>query len=139
MYGAEKEGTEGHLTFKAFSKTGFLQDLASCKAVMATAGFTLMTESFYLRKPYLALPMRGQFEQEINGFLLARLQYGINLRRATTEAVGNFLYRLPDFAENLKTYQAKDNSAIKARLAELLADNCALARDFHGRRKRLIP
>ena len=139
VYGAEKEGAEGHLTFKTFSKTGFLHDLASCKAVMATAGFTLMTESFYLRKPYLALPMRGQFEQEINGFLLARLQYGINLRRATSEAVGNFLYRLPDFAENLKTYQAQDNSAIKARLAEFLADNCALARDFHGKRKRLIP
>jgi uncharacterized protein (TIGR00661 family) len=139
VYGAGKKGTEGHLTFKAFSKTGFLYDLASCKAVMATAGFTLMTESFYLRKPYLALPMRGQFEQEINGFLLARLQYGINLRRATTEAVGNFLYRLPDFAENLKTYQVQDNSAIKARLAELLAHNCALARDFHRKRKRLIP
>ncbi|MDH3797988.1 MAG: hypothetical protein OES70_05090 [Desulfobacterales bacterium] len=139
VYGAAKEGAEGHLTFKAFSKTGFLRDLASCKAVMATAGFTLMTESFYLRKPYLALPMRGQFEQEINGFLLARLQYGINLRRITTEAVGNFLYRLPDFAENLKTYPAQDNSAIKARLAELLADNCAFARDFHRKRRRLIP
>ena len=59
--------TEGlHITYKPFSKDGFLQDLASCKAVMATAGFTLMTESFYLRKPYLTLPMRGQFEQEIN-------------------------------------------------------------------------
>ncbi|MGI9570656.1 MAG: hypothetical protein ACR2PH_13200, partial [Desulfobulbia bacterium] len=81
----------------------------------------------------------GQFEQEINGFLLARLQYGINLRRAATEAVGNFLYRLPDYAENLKTYRAQDNSAIKARLAELLADNGALARDFHKKRKRLIP
>ena len=139
VYGSEKEGPEGHLTYKGFSKTGFLHDLATCKAVMATAGFTLMTESFYLRKPYLALPMRGQFEQEINGFLLARLQYGINLRRATTEAVGNFLYRLPDFVENLEAYQAEDNSAIKARLTELLADNCALARDFHGKRKRLIP
>jgi len=139
VYGAGKEGSDGHLTFKAFSKTGFLHDLASCKAVMATAGFTLMTESFYLRKPYLAMPMRGQFEQEINGFLLARLKYGINLRRVTIEAVGNFLYRLPDFAENLKAYQVQDNSAIKARLAELLVDNCALARDFHGKRQRLIP
>ena len=139
VYGAGKEGSDGHLTFKAFSKTGFLHDLASCKAVMATAGFTLMTESFYLRKPYLAMPMRGQFEQEINGILLALLKYGINLRRVTIEAVGNFLYRLPDFAENLKTYRAQDNSAIKARLSELLADNCALARDFHGKRKRLIP
>ena len=139
VYGAGKEGTDGHLTFKPFSKTGFLNDLASCKAVMATAGFTLMTESFYLRKPYLALPMRGQFEQEINGFLLARLQYGINLRRISPEAIGNFLYRLPDFSENLKTYQAQDNSAIKAKLAELLDDDCALARDFHRKRARLIP
>jgi len=139
VYGAGKEGADGHLTFKSFSKTDFLHDLASCKAVMATAGFTLMTESFYLRKPYLAMPMRGQFEQEINGFLMALLKYGINLRRVTIEAVGNFLYRLPEFAENLKTYRAQDNSAIKARLSELLADNCALARDFHGKRKRLIP
>ena len=106
---------------------------------MATAGFTLMTESFYLRKPYLALPMRGQFEQEINGFLLARLKYGVNLKHPTSEAIGNFLYRIPDFAENLKSYQARDNSAIKARLAELLADNGALARDFHAKRMRLIP
>jgi uncharacterized protein (TIGR00661 family) len=126
------------MTFKAFSKQGFLNDLASCKAVMATAGFTLMTESFYLRKPYLALPMRGQFEQEINAFLLARLKYGINLRRTNSETVGHFLYRLPDFVENLKTYQARDNSAIKARLAELLDDNCALAKDFHRKRARLI-
>ncbi len=92
-----------------------------------------------LRKPYLALPMRGQFEQEINGFLLARLKYGINLRRTNSEAIGHFLYRLPDFAENLKTYQARDNRAIKARLAELLDDNCALAKEFHCRRTRLIP
>ncbi len=139
VYGAEKEGTVGHLQFKPFSKTGFLADLASCKAVMATAGFTLMTESFYLRKPYLALPMRGQFEQEINGFLLAHLKYGVNLRRPTSEAVGHFLYRIPDFTESLKTYAAQDNRAIKAKLSELLDDNGALARDFHSKRMRLIP
>ncbi len=139
VYGAGKEGTDGHLTFKPFSKSGFLHDLTTCKAVMATAGFTLMTESFYLRKPYLALPMQGQFEQEINGFLLARLKYGVNLRRPSSEAIGHFLYRIPDFAENLKAYPAQDNSAIKARLCELLEDNCALAADFHGKRMRLIP
>jgi UDP:flavonoid glycosyltransferase YjiC (YdhE family) len=139
VYGAGKEGSDGHLTFKSFSKAGFLNDLASCKAVMATAGFTLMTESFYLRKPYLALPMHGQFEQEINAFLLARLKYGINLRRTNSEAVGHFLYCLPDFVKNLKTYQARDNSAIKDRLAELLDDNCALAKEFHRKRARLLP
>jgi uncharacterized protein (TIGR00661 family) len=52
---------------------GFLHDLARCKGVIATAGFTLITESLHLGKPYLALPMRGQFEQELNALLLAEL------------------------------------------------------------------
>ena len=103
---------------------------------MATAGFTLMTEAFYLRKPYLALPMRGQFEQELNAYLLARLKYGLNLRRVRTEAIGNFLYRLPEYADNLKAYRAEDNSAIKAMLGELLADNCLRAREFYNKRRQ---
>ena len=63
-----------------------------------TTGFQKLK---HLRKPYLALPMRGQFEQELNAFWLAKLNYGINLRRTRSEAVGNFLYRLPDFKESL--------------------------------------
>ena len=106
---------------------------------MATAGFTLLTESFYLKKPYLALPMQGQFEQEINGFLMAKLNYGINLRRVNSGAIGNFLYRIPDFKDNLAGYQAQDNSRIKDKLAELLDDNCSVAREFHRKRTRLIP
>lgn len=139
VYGYDRNDRDGHITYKPFSKEGFLQDLASCKAVMATAGFTLMTESFFLRKPYLALPMRGQFEQEINGVLMAKLNYGINLRRVNAAAIGNFLYRLPDYKQELGGYPAKDNRRIKARLEDLLADNCAVARKFHHRRSRLIP
>jgi uncharacterized protein (TIGR00661 family) len=139
VYGYDRDDTEDHITYKPFSKDGFLQDLASCKAVMATAGFTLMTESFYLRKPYLALPMRGQFEQEINGLLLAKLIYGINLRRVNVEAIGNFLYRLPDFQDNLMNYNLEDNRAIKAKLEELLDNHCAIAWKYHRKRTRLIP
>jgi uncharacterized protein (TIGR00661 family) len=139
VYGCDRNDTDGPIIYKPFSREGFLQDLASCKAVMATAGFTLMTESFHLRKPYLALPMRGQFEQEINGFLLAELHYGINLRRVNFEAIGNFLYRVPDFKQSLNSYQVQDNSLIKARLEELLDNNCALAWAYHQKRSRLIP
>ncbi len=139
VYGYDREAHEDHITFKPFSKSGFLQDLTTCKAVMATAGFTLMTESFHLQKPYLALPMRGQFEQEINGYLLARLGYGINLRRVNATAIGNFLYRIPDYKKKLKTYAAEDNTRIKFRLAELLDNDCAVAREFHHRRTRVIP
>ena len=135
IYGYDRNEQEGNLVFKPFSREGFLVDFASCKAVMATAGFTLMTEAFFLRKPYLALPMRGQFEQELNAHWLAKLNYGINLRRVRSEAVGNFLYRVPDFKNNLNDYRAVDNSAIKDQLEELLDDNCALAREYHRKRK----
>ena len=62
VYGCGDDREEGHLLFKSPSRDGFLQDLAACKAVMATAAYTLITEALHLRKPYLALPMRGQFE-----------------------------------------------------------------------------
>ena len=136
VYGYNREEQEGHIVYKPFSEEGFLQDLAGCKAVMATAGFTLMTEAFYLHKPYLALPMRGQFEQELNAYQLARLKYGINLRRIRTEAIGNFLYRLPDYQRNLNTYRAEDSSAIKAMLGALFEDDCMRAREFHDRRRK---
>ena len=137
VYGYDRSDRDGSIVYKRFSEHGFLEDLASCKAVMATAGFTLMTESFYLRKPYLALPMRGQFEQELNAFWMAKLNYGINLRRIRSEAVGNFLYRLPDFRKRLDDYHAADNSAIKVKLGELLENNCALAKEYHFNRKKL--
>jgi uncharacterized protein (TIGR00661 family) len=135
VYGYDCNDRDGGIVYKNFSEVGFLEDLASCKAVMATAGFTLMTESFYLRKPYLALPMRGQFEQELNAFWMAKLEYGTNLRRIRSEAVANFLYHLPDYEEKLNDYHAADNSAIKAALAEFLDNNCALVKEYHFRRK----
>lgn len=134
VYGYDRSDSEGPLAFKPFSREGFLRDLAAAKAVIATAGFTLISEALYLAKPYLALPMQGQFEQELNAFQLEQLGYGKNVAEATAEAIGDFLYRLSDYRERLREYQAGDNSQIKAKLDELLADGCALAREFHQRR-----
>ena len=53
-----------------------------------------MTEALHLRKPMLALPMGGQFEQELNAHLLDDLNYGKNGRTADSESIGDFLYRL---------------------------------------------
>ena len=136
VYGYDREAQEGNLEFRPFSREGFLADLARCKAVMATAGFTLMTESLHLRKPYLALPMRGQFEQELNALLLNELGYGRNGREIDAEGVADFLYRLPEFDERLQGYESTDNGAILSKLDELLADDCALARRHHARRTK---
>jgi len=134
VYGSGREGVDGCLRYRPFSGDGFLDDLAGARAVLATAGFTLISESLYLRKPYLALPMQGQFEQQLNGFQLQRLGYGVSVDEPSQEAVGNFLYRLPDYRQRLQTYIAADNSAILAKLDELLDDGCAQARAYHARR-----
>ena len=135
VYGAGREGEEGNLTFRSFSLDGFLADLASSKAVISTAGFTLMTEALHLGKPLLSLPMGGQFEQELNAHLLDDLNYGKNGRMADSESIGDFLYRLPEYQSSLKHYPAQDNSSILTKLDDLLANDCALAHEYHDKRK----
>lgn len=135
VYGTERSGSKGNLVFKSFSRTDFLRDLAACRAVMATAGFTLITEALHLGKPYLAMPMKGQFEQELNGFLLESLGYGKNCPRVSAETIGDFLYRLPEYRDRLKNYRTAGNKEITFKLDELLADDCALALDYHQARK----
>jgi len=138
IYGFNEDRLEDNLTYKTFSRDGFLQDLAGCKAVIATAGFTLMTESFYLGKPYLALPMKGQFEQVLNGLMLDELKYGRSSLDLEKENISAFLYDIPEYTKNLKNYEHKDNNAITQMLDNLLADDLALLLEFHDKRKTIF-
>lgn len=87
-----------NLTFRA-PGPGFLGDLASCRAVVCTAGFTLLSEALWLGKPVLALPNRGFFEQALNA---------LYLREAGGEAVFGRLRpdRLERFLAGLPTVEA---------------------------------
>ena len=58
------------------SRPGFLADLAECRAVVATAGFTLLSEALHLGKPVLAVPNKGFFEQAVNALALADMNRG---------------------------------------------------------------
>lgn len=109
LYGFERAGKERNLEFKKFSASGFLDDLASARAVIATAGFTLLGEALHLRKPLLALPMKGQFEQELNAFLLGRQGWGKDGRETTREMLGDFLFRVPEYQAALESYPRQDN------------------------------
>ncbi len=136
VYGYDRSDRDGNLHYRSFDPVGFLDDLASSKAVVATAGFTLISEALYLRKPYLALPMTRQFEQQVNGHALEKLGYGMNVRTFSADAVARFLDRVPEYATRLQGYDATGNHAIEAKLDELLASDAALARDFHRRRRQ---
>jgi uncharacterized protein (TIGR00661 family) len=134
VYGYDRSDRTGVISFKPFSREGFLRDLATAKAVMGTAGFTLISEALYLKKPFMAMPMQGQFEQQLNAFQLQRLGYGKCAPDVVPEVIGDFLYRLPEYAERLQDYRPGDNRAIKNKLDELLGDECALVREVHRQR-----
>lgn len=61
-----------NVVFKQPDVEGFLIDLASSRAVIATAGYTLTSEALWLGKPLLVLPNGGIFEQTLNAIMLER-------------------------------------------------------------------
>jgi len=136
VYGYDRRDQDANLTFKLPSKQGFLDDLASSQAVIATAGFTLISEALYLKKPYLAMPMEGQYEQQLNGFWLEQLGLGRNAPEINEDVIGAFLYRLPEFNCVLESHESKGNMKIQAKLDELMQNNGQQLKEFHNRRKR---
>lgn len=69
-YGLRAETAPPNVTLRSSSRSGFLRDLAACRAVVSTSGFTLLSEALHLGKPVLTLPNRGFFEQALNAFAL---------------------------------------------------------------------
>ncbi len=102
VYGYNKKIKKGNLEFK--TRESFLIDLKNCKAIIATAGFTLMSEALYLKKPYLALPLSGQFEQVLNALFLKKAGFGDYSEKLSEEGVGDFLKDLKKYEKNLKKH-----------------------------------
>jgi uncharacterized protein (TIGR00661 family) len=128
-YGFGTEGQDGNIMFKKPSMDGFLRDLASSKAVIANAGFSLVSEALYLGKPYLAMPVKNQFEQTFNAYYVDKLGYGAWWKELSKERVESFLFNLPVYAENLNGYQRTGNGALLAKLDELISSYTAKARN----------
>jgi uncharacterized protein (TIGR00661 family) len=119
-YGFGKEGAQGNILYKKPSMAGFLEDLASCRAIIANAGFSLVSEALHLGKPYLAVPVKHQFEQIFNAYYLEKNGYGAFWDELNKERVESFLFNLPQYSENLRAYPRQDNSALFAKLDELV-------------------
>jgi uncharacterized protein (TIGR00661 family) len=120
IYGAAQDRSVENLSFRTFSSEGFLDDLRTARAVIAGGGFSLMSEAVSLRVPMLAVPIDGQYEQELNARYLQKLGYGSWERKLTRAAVRSFLDRTPEFEESLAAYEPRDNGMLFACLDELV-------------------
>lgn len=124
LYGRPgREGTEKNVTFRPFSDTGFIEDLRTARAVIATGGFSLMSEAIHLGVPMLARPIQGQFEQEMNALYLRKLGYGDMTESLSPEVLESFLARTPSFEEALLCYPRQPDNNILFRCLDELLDN----------------
>ncbi len=115
-YGFGTAGQEANLLFKPAGLSEFLQDLTTGKAVIANSGFSLLSEALHLGKPFLACPVRRQFEQVFNAHYVAKMGYGAAWEELNKERIEAFLFNLDSYRRNLASYPRQDNSALFAKL-----------------------
>ncbi len=120
IYGYNLEKKEKNIEFK---KRGaeFIKDLEKCKAIIATSGFTLISEALYLKKPYFAIPLKGQFEQLLNSLFLKESGFGEYSEEPTKKEITNFLSQTNEYKKRLTKYKTNPKEIFKV-LDKILKD-----------------
>lgn len=101
-----------------------MDDLVRCHAVISNAGNQLIGEAYYLEKPVLALPESGNFEQQVNGYLIDASGGGISRDpdQFDSQDLFEFLKRVSELRENLKHIDACGNRTAIAAIERFLSE-----------------
>lgn len=112
----------------------FLDDLASSRAVISTAGFTLTSETLFLGKPLLVVPNRGIFEQTLNALFLKRNGLGeaVMDRPLTVNDVTDFLANQSRFEKKLEAHATCGNAQAVACIERVLGTATFLPQPKHA-------
>jgi uncharacterized protein (TIGR00661 family) len=120
VYGFNKTETIGNVQLKSFSEQGFIDDLASAKAVLTNGGFSLISEAIYMHKPVCSIPLENQFEQFMNAAYVEKLGFGRHFDTITSDSLRAFLYDMNNFRMNLQNYHQNGNQELFQTLDELI-------------------
>jgi uncharacterized protein (TIGR00661 family) len=125
LYGLGREGSLGQLRFRPPHREAFLQDLASCRAVLSTAGNQLMGEAMACAKPLLVVP-EATVEQRLNAREIVKLGIGesVDWSQLTPTAIGAFLDRAERYAVRSRELSRDGRSEAVAWLERWLVELC---------------
>jgi uncharacterized protein (TIGR00661 family) len=87
-----------NVELSVFDRAAFTKALATCSAVISTAGHQLLSECVYLGKPVLGVPF-DNYEQSFNAMMIENLGIGMRTRDLDEELVREFLGRREEFAD----------------------------------------
>jgi uncharacterized protein (TIGR00661 family) len=118
VYGFGEMPPRKNIVFKAPSRQGFLEDLASCSYVISNGSHNVISESLYLGKPVFSFPIGNAYEQFVNAYFLAKLGYGHYSTdpNPTPAVLRSFEAKLDAFRQRIKEKEFFGND----KLVELL-------------------
>lgn len=124
IYGLGTRSSDGRLHFCDIDQFGFIEDLRTCYALVSNAGNQLIGEAYYFKKPVLALPETGNFEQEVNAHFVRASGGGdwLHYDKLTSADLMAFLDRVPQLRGQIDSEAAVGNEeAVRAILAHVPA------------------
>jgi uncharacterized protein (TIGR00661 family) len=121
VYGLRKNAVEGNCILKEFSEDGFVDDLASARAVVSNGGFSLMCEAVFLGKPIYSVPVRNQIEQVLNGRYAEEMGYGLCADHMDADLLRLFLRESPKYAQRVARHKQDGNRVLFDTVDTLLA------------------
>ncbi|MCF2519858.1 glycosyltransferase family protein [Dyadobacter sp. CY351] len=92
------------LTFHRINSKKYLQMLASCTALVTTAGFESVCEAMYLGKPVMMVPVPNHFEQECNAMDGVISGAGVTSRSFDLSVILDYLPKHLDQAQKFRAW-----------------------------------
>jgi uncharacterized protein (TIGR00661 family) len=92
------------LTFHRINSEKYLNKLASCKALVTTAGFESVCEAMYLGKPVMMVPVPNHFEQECNALDGVISGAGVRCKTFDLSVILDYLPKHQDQSGKFRTW-----------------------------------
>jgi uncharacterized protein (TIGR00661 family) len=105
-----------NLEYCGIADEPFVHDLATAECLVTTAGNQLIGEAYALGCPVLALPEPGNFEQQLNAWLVtdSRGGWSTTFEELTPHVLEQFLVALPGLRKRLVGMDVCGNNAARA-------------------------
>ena len=120
VYGLRRRESIGNCELFDFDEATFIEHMATSKAVVANGGFTTLSEAVFLGKPVYSVPVRHQFEQEMNGRYLELLGYGVVRESVDAASLERFLAEVPRMSVRVAKHKQDGNSLLLDKLEVVL-------------------
>jgi uncharacterized protein (TIGR00661 family) len=92
----------GNVSFLAFDRNAFLEDLCSSRCVIANAGHNLISEALWLERPLFVMPL-NTYDQHYCGQVIEYHQFGMCRPHLSPETLDSFLGRQDIFRNNIRS------------------------------------